>query len=51
MRKAVIVNFNTPELCEAAILSLWKHGCQDVHVTIFDNSDTRPFVKKMDNVR
>lgn len=50
MRQAVIVNFNTPELCEAAILSLWKHGCQDVHVTIFDNSDTRPFIKKMENV-
>ena len=50
MRKVAIVHFNTPEMTEAAILSLWKHGCEDCHITIFDNSDERPFVKSMKNV-
>jgi len=36
-----IVNFNTPELVRAAIISLWRHtpGC---NVTVFDNSDSMP---------
>lgn len=63
MKKTVaIIHFNTPELTEAAILSLRKHGGEDYDVVIFDNSrDTilkdgdkakaRPFVKKMKGVR
>lgn len=37
-----IVHFNTPELTAAAVRSVWKHspGCR---VTVFDNSDRRPF--------
>ena len=44
-----IVHYNTPELTEAAIKSLFKHtrGC---HVFVFDNSDTAPFKAKMKNV-
>lgn len=43
------VNYNTPDLTRAAILSLWKHtpGCR---VTVFDNSDRLPF-GAMDDVR
>ena len=60
------INFNTPELTEAAILSLRKHGGKDYQVVVFDNSctidfpagqglparhyDARPFTAKMDNV-
>ena len=46
-----IIHFNTPELTEAAILSLRKHGGEDYHITIFDNSDTRPFKKRMRGVK
>lgn len=44
-----IVHYNTPELTEAAIKSLFKHtrGC---HVYVFDNSDTVPFKAKMKGV-
>lgn len=44
-----IVHFNTPELTQAAVRSIWKHspGCV---VTVFDNSDSRPF-PEMDYVR
>lgn len=50
MKKQVaIVNFNTPELVEGAILSLRKHG-MNCRVVVFDNSDHRPFTKKMDGV-
>lgn len=49
-RIVAIVNFNTPELTEAAILSLRKHGGKDYQVVVFDNSDARPFTKKMDGV-
>jgi len=37
-----IVHYNTPELTRAAILSVRKH-CPDADVTVFDNSDQRPF--------
>ena len=47
-KNVCIVNFNTPELTRAAILSLWKNT-PDAKVTVFDNSDKRPFVP-MDNV-
>ena len=42
MKDVAIVNYNTPELTIAAIRSLWKHT-PDCRVTVFDNSDTRPF--------
>jgi len=61
-----IINFNTPELTEACILSIRKHGC-DWPVVVFDNSQTvtlpagegmpertidcRPFRKRMKGVR
>ena len=51
MRKVAIVHYNTPELTEAAIRSLWKHGGRDYEITVFDNSDKRPFLKQMDGVK
>ena len=51
MKKQVaIINFNTPELTEAAILSLRKHGGEDYQVTVFDNSDREPFARPMRGV-
>lgn len=50
-RNVAIVHFNTPELTEACILSLRKHGGEDYAVYIFDNSDERPFTKKMPGVK
>jgi hypothetical protein len=47
---AAIVNYNTPELTRAAILSIRKHGGRDWHIIVFDNSDQRPFTKKMRGV-
>ena len=49
-KTVAIINFNTPELTEAAILSLRKHGGEDYKVVVFDNSDTRPFTAKMKGV-
>ena len=49
-REIAIVHFNTPELTEACIYSIRKHGGQDYHITVFDNSDKRPFTIKMDGV-
>lgn len=59
-REVAICHFNTPELTEATILSLRKHGGENYHVTIFDNSapanfngeihEARPFRKKMRGV-
>jgi hypothetical protein len=37
-----IVHYNTPELTTAAIRSLFKHT-PNARVTVFDNSDRRPF--------
>ena len=56
-----IIHFNTPELTEAGIKSLRKHGGKDYRVVVFDNSATltlpdgkviqaRPFTAKMDGV-
>lgn len=41
-KNVLIVNYNTTALTSAAIRSLWKHtpGCR---VTVFDNSDRKPF--------
>jgi hypothetical protein len=49
-RTVAIVNYNTPELTTAAIMSLRKHGGQEWRVVVFDNSDERPFTQKMKNV-
>lgn len=60
-KQVAIIHFNTPELTEAAILSLRKHGGEDYEVTVFDNSTAttdedgntikaRPFKKKMKGV-
>lgn len=62
-----IIHFNTPELTEAAILSLRKHGGEDYKVVVLDNSTNvdfpaidglparkmkaRPFTKKMKGVK
>ena len=56
-----IIHFNTPELTEAGIKSLRKHGGEDYRVIVFDNSATltlpdgkviqsRPFMAKMKGV-
>ena len=63
MRKktVAIIHYNTPELTEAGIKSLRKHGGEDYRVIVFDNSATltlpdgkviqaRPFTAKMDGV-
>lgn len=51
MKKQIaIVHYNTPELTEAAILSLRKHTGTRYDVTVFDNSDKRPFKAKMKGV-
>ena len=49
-KQVAIVHYNTPELTEACIWSIRKHGGTNYHVTVFDNSDKRPFTKKMDGV-
>ena len=46
-----IVHFNTPELTEAAIMSVRKHCQEDYQFLIFDNSDKRPFKTKMKGVK
>lgn len=48
-RNIAIVHYNTPELTRATILSIRKHtkGCD---ITVFDNSDKRPF-PPMEGVR
>ena len=37
-RQVAIVHYNTPELTEAAILSLRKHGGKEYNITVFDNN-------------
>ena len=49
-REVAIIHFNTPMLTEAAIKSLRNHGGEKYHVTIFDNSDTKPFLRRMRGV-
>ena len=43
-KQVAIVHYNTPELTRAAILSLRKQTGDRSAVTVFDNSDKRPFV-------
>ena len=50
-KTVAIVHFNTPEVTEAAILSIRKHGGENYKVVIFDNSDERPFKKRMKGVK
>ena len=51
MKKSIgIIHYNTPELTEACILSIRKVGC-DWPVTVLDNSDARPFTKRMKGVK
>ena len=61
-RQVAIIHFNTPELTEAAILSLRKHGGETYEVVVFDNSaeatdqktgekyTARPFTAEMPGV-
>ena len=42
-RQVAIVHYNTPELTQAAVWSIRKHGGEGWGVTIFDNSDRLPF--------
>ncbi len=44
-KTGAIVHFNTPELTEACVLSVRKHGGKDYRIVVFDNSDKRPFPK------
>lgn len=50
-KQVAIIHFNTPELTEAAVLSLRKQTGATYHVTILDNSDKRPFTKRMKGVK
>lgn len=61
-RQVAIIHYNTPELTEAAILSLRKHGGETYEVVVFDNSaeatdqktgekyPARPFTAEMPGV-
>lgn len=49
-RNVAIVHFNTPELTAALVHSIRKHGGEDYAITIFDNSDQRPWKARMKNV-
>lgn len=60
-KTVAIIHFNTPELTEAGIKSLRKHGGEDYRVIVFDNSATltlpdgkviqsRPFTAKLKGV-
>lgn len=50
MKQIAIIHFNTPELTEACVKSIRKHGCY-WPVVILDNSTERPFAKKMAGVK
>lgn len=50
MKQIAIVHYNTPELTEALILSIRKVGCQ-WPVTVLDNSDARPFTRRIKGVK
>lgn len=46
-----IVHYNTPELTEALIASVRKHGGEDYAIVVMDNSDARPFKKRIKGVK
>ena len=43
VKVVAIINFNTPELTEAAIKSVRKHGGENYQIVVFDNSTTIDF--------
>lgn len=50
-KNVAIIHYNTPELTEATIQSVRKHGGENYRVFVFDNSDERPFKYKMKGVK
>ena len=50
-RTVAIVHYNTPELTECTIRSIRKHGGEDYKIVLFDNSDERPFKKRLKGVK
>lgn len=50
MKQIAIIHYNTPELTETCIMSIRKVGC-DWPITVLDNSDKRPFNKRMKLVK
>jgi SAM-dependent methyltransferase len=50
-KNVAIIHYNTPELTEALIQSVRKHGGENYRVFVFDNSDERPFKYKMRGVK
>ncbi len=50
MKSIAIVHYNTPELTEALIQSIRNVGCQ-WQIVILDNSDERPFTKRIKGVK
>ena len=50
-KNVAIIHYNTPELTEATIQSVRKHGGESYRVFVFDNSDERPFKYKMRGVK
>lgn len=51
MTQIAIIHFNTPELTEACIKSVRKHGGDDYKILLFDNSDSRPLKKRIKGVK
>lgn len=51
MKTVAIIHYNTPEMTEATILSVRKHGGEGYAIYILDNSDKRPFTKRMKGVK
>lgn len=50
-KTVAIIHYNTPELTEACVRSIRKHGGDNYRIVIFDNSDKRPFKAKMKGVK
>ena len=49
MKQVAIVHYNTPEVTEACIRSIRRHGGEKYRIVVFENSDTKP-LPKMDGV-
>ena len=50
-KQIVIIHYNTPELTEATVFSIRKHGGMEYAITIFDNSDKLPWRAKLPGVK
>lgn len=50
-KTVAIIHFNTPELTECGIKSIRKHGGENYSIVVFDNSDARPFKRRMRGVK